>query len=106
MDEDGSMSGIKGVVTQDHAVNETQGRIVDRTQEHFGTSDVAVVAWRRLMLKSARALAEKDEAPQAVTATIDWANIKAATLKFPREKSWKDVVPLGSEKQFLPATAA
>src|SRR5262245_39749427 len=33
-----SFSGIEGINTQDHAVQESMGRIVDRTQEHLGTS--------------------------------------------------------------------
>jgi phthalate 4,5-dioxygenase oxygenase subunit len=101
-----NMSGIKGILTQDHAVSETQGAILDRTKEHLGTSDIAVVAWRRLMLRSARTLAEKGEAPEALTSPIDWGQIKAATIVFPIEQTWKDVAPLGSESKFVPAFAA
>lgn len=36
-----SMSGLEGILTQDHAVNETQGPILDRTREHLAASDVA-----------------------------------------------------------------
>jgi phthalate 4,5-dioxygenase oxygenase subunit len=101
-----NMSGLSGILTQDHAVSETQGRILDRTKEHLGTSDVAVVAWRRLMLRSARALAEQGERPQAATAEVDWGQIKAATIVFPASETWKEVAPLGSESKFLPAFAA
>jgi len=103
---DGLMSGIKGIMTQDHAVSETQGRILNRTKEHLGTSDMAVVAWRRMMLRSARTLAEKNEAPEAFSTPIDWANIRAVTLVYPKDKKWKDVVPLGTEGKFLPANVA
>jgi hypothetical protein len=44
-----NFSGIQGILVQDHAVSETQGPIVDRTREHLGTSDLALIAWRRLM---------------------------------------------------------
>jgi len=88
----GMMSGIKGVVTQDHAVSETQGRILDRTKEHLGTSDAAVVAWRRLMIRSARALAEKGEAPPGTQEPISWSKISAETVKLPSEASWKHEV--------------
>jgi hypothetical protein len=87
------MSGIKGVVTQDHAVCETQGKIIDRTKEHLGTSDVAVVAWRRLMLKAARALAEQGEAPPGTQKGIAWPKVSAETVKIMEDKSWKDEVP-------------
>ncbi len=89
----GMMSGIKGILTQDHAVCETQGRVLDRTKEHLGTSDMAVVAWRRLMLKSARALAEQGVAPPGTQPGIPWRKIVAETVRFPEQRSWKDEVP-------------
>jgi len=87
-------AGIRGVVTQDHAVSETQGPILDRTQEHLGTSDVAIVAWRRLLLKAARALAEKGEVPPALDATLPWPTVRADTKIYPRTRTWKEEVPL------------
>jgi phthalate 4,5-dioxygenase len=90
----GLMSGIKGIVTQDHAVSETQGRILDRTQEHLGSSDVAVVAWRRLMIRTARALADKGERPEMLANALRWQDIKAATLVIPEARGWKEEVPL------------
>ena len=58
-----SMSGIDGIVTQDHAVNESQGPIVDRSREHLGASDVAVIGMRRRMLAAARELQQGIEPP-------------------------------------------
>ena len=46
----GSWSGIVGVRSQDHAVAESMGPIVDRTREHLGASDVAVIRMRRRLL--------------------------------------------------------
>jgi phthalate 4,5-dioxygenase oxygenase subunit len=102
----GFMSGIRGILTQDHAVSETQGRILDRSKEHLGTSDVAVVAWRRLMLKAARALATNGEAPAVLNADLPWQEIKGATAGYPASKSWKDVVPLAREVSTAAANAA
>ncbi|WP_321890134.1 Rieske 2Fe-2S domain-containing protein [Paraburkholderia bannensis] len=92
-----SMSGIKGILTQDHAVSETQGRILDRTKEHLGTSDVAVVAWRRQMIRTARALAERNEVPLVLSAPIPWQQIRAATVIFSNERTWKQEVPLNPD---------
>jgi phenylpropionate dioxygenase-like ring-hydroxylating dioxygenase large terminal subunit len=89
----GMMSGIKGVVTQDHAVSETQGRILDRTKEHLGASDAAVVAWRRQIIRAARALAETGELPAALRGEWPWGQIKAVTLVCPDTQSWKEAVP-------------
>lgn len=92
MKSGGMMSGIKGVVTQDHAVSETQGRILDRTKEHLGTSDAAVVAWRRMIIRAARALAEKNEAPPGTQEPISWDEISAETIKLPEGQSWQQEV--------------
>jgi phenylpropionate dioxygenase-like ring-hydroxylating dioxygenase large terminal subunit len=89
----GMMSGIRGIVTQDHAVSETQGKILDRTKEHLGASDAAVVAWRRQIIRTARALAERGEAPQALSGGCPWNAIKAVTMVCPETKSWKDAIP-------------
>jgi phthalate 4,5-dioxygenase len=89
----GMMSGIKGIVTQDHAVSETQGRILDRTREHLGASDVAVVAWRRQIIRAARVLAETGELPQTLRLDLPWDEIKAVTMLCPDSQSWKDAVP-------------
>jgi phthalate 4,5-dioxygenase oxygenase subunit len=51
-----SYSGIDGIQNQDAAVQESMGAIVDRTEEHLGHSDLAVIRFRRLLLKLAREL--------------------------------------------------
>jgi phenylpropionate dioxygenase-like ring-hydroxylating dioxygenase large terminal subunit len=42
-------SGIQGIETQDRAMTEGMGEVCDRSQEHLGTSDLAVIAARRLL---------------------------------------------------------
>jgi phthalate 4,5-dioxygenase len=49
-----SYTGIKGFINQDMACQESMGPIVDRTQEHLGTSDVAIIRMRRRMLEALR----------------------------------------------------
>jgi len=50
----GGSTGIPGVNNQDRAIVESRGPIVDRENEHLGTSDVAVIAARRILLKLAK----------------------------------------------------
>ena len=45
-------SGIVGINTQDFALQEGMGPIVDRTKEHLGTSDRAIIAMRQLLLEA------------------------------------------------------
>jgi hypothetical protein len=49
-----SFTGIPGVNTQDMAVQESMGAIYDRSQEHLGTSDMAIIAARRLLIQAVR----------------------------------------------------
>ena len=49
-----SFTGISGVLNQDFAVQESMGPIDDRSAEHLGASDMAILHMRRLMLKAIR----------------------------------------------------
>ena len=51
-----NFTGITGVSEQDAAIQDSQGRIADRSHELLGPTDVGVVRFRRLMLEQARAL--------------------------------------------------
>jgi hypothetical protein len=51
-----SFTGIAGIRAQDAMVTESAGAIVDRAREHLGTSDKAVIAFRRRLLAAARSL--------------------------------------------------
>ena len=46
-----TFTGIEGIQAQDMAVQESMGSIVDRNEEHLGTSDTAIIAMRRRLLK-------------------------------------------------------
>jgi len=57
----GHSTGIPGINNQDRALVEAMGPIVDRENEHLGTSDVAIIQARRKLLRLARELAEGKE---------------------------------------------
>lgn len=57
-----TFTGITGINTQDFALQEGMGPIVDRSKEHLGSSDKAIVILRRLMLEAIRAV-ERGEKP-------------------------------------------
>ncbi len=59
-----NFTGIKGISEQDAAIQDSQGRIADRTREQLGPTDAGVVQFRRLMLQAARDLHEGRE-PEA-----------------------------------------
>jgi len=58
-----TFTGIDGVNTQDYALQEGMGGIVNRSLENLGTSDKAIVAMRRLMARSIEAVANGDAPP-------------------------------------------
>ena len=51
-----TFTGIEGVSEQDACIQDSQGVIADRTREHLGPTDLAIIQFRRLMLGAARAL--------------------------------------------------
>ena len=57
-----SFTGIKGINTQDMALQEGMGAIADRAQEYLGTSDRAIVVMRKLLLAATHAV-ERGETP-------------------------------------------
>ena len=61
--ERGNFSGVIGASIQDRAVQESMGPICDRTQEHLGTSDKAVIFYRRLLLQKLKELADDKPLP-------------------------------------------
>ena len=48
----GNFTGIEGINTQDVAIQEGMGKIVDRSKEHLGSTDRAIVTMRRLLLEA------------------------------------------------------
>ncbi|SRR5712691_1052114 len=85
-----SFTGIPGVNTQDIAVQESMGPIYDRTQEHLGTSDLAVITTRRLLLDAARAV-QKGQDP------LGWDGgcsdrVRPAEGLLPASVPWHDAI--------------
>ena len=60
-----TFTGITGIGTQDVALQEGMGPIVDRSQELLVGSDAAIVAMRRMLLEATRAV-ERGEDPPGV----------------------------------------
>src|SRR5882762_1811809 len=73
----GNFTGIAGIPAQDIAMWEGMGPISDRSQERVGASDVAVVAFRRLMVEAARTMREGGAAIGTTQPHIPHANISS-----------------------------
>jgi phthalate 4,5-dioxygenase oxygenase subunit len=53
----GDFTGIKGIPAQDMAMWESMGPIADRSADHLGASDVAIIQFRRQMVAAAKSAA-------------------------------------------------
>ncbi|MFN0073961.1 MAG: aromatic ring-hydroxylating dioxygenase subunit alpha, partial [Chloroflexota bacterium] len=93
-----SFTGIRGIREQDLAVQEGMGPIYDRSKERLGTSDTAIIAARRRMLRAIGAL-EAGTLPYELQDGSVY-RIRSAALVLPR------TVPfLEGARQALVATA-
>jgi phthalate 4,5-dioxygenase len=84
-----SHTGIMGVNNEDIAVQEAMGPIFDRTKEHLGTSDIAVIRMRRIMLDAARALVEEGTTPIGLTEPVPYNALHAIERMLPLDASWR-----------------
>jgi phthalate 4,5-dioxygenase oxygenase subunit len=76
-----SMSGIQSFASQDQAMQEGMGPLVDRTRERLGTSDTAIIAMRRLLLQEVRALQQGHEPVAAQHGELYWVRSASTILK-------------------------
>jgi phthalate 4,5-dioxygenase len=83
-----TFTGITGLNTQDFALQEGMGPIVDRSKEFLGSSDRAIVAMRRLLLEAIDDVAEGKTPRGAVPA--DSRGIRPFDGFVPVGKSWQD----------------
>src|SRR5579859_37559 len=86
-----SYTGIEGVSEQDSAVQEAMGPVVDRSQEHLGTSDTAIIAARRLLLREARELQREGRGPAAVQRPEAF-RVRSASMMLKRDVSYEETV--------------
>lgn len=94
-----SWSGIRGLFPQDNAVQESMGAIVDRTIEHLGTTDIAIIAARRLYIKAARELVDQGIEPPGVWEQKEYAHIASDAYLQDADKSWRTERPLDARFQ-------
>ena len=85
-----SFTGITGVNTQDFALQEAMGPVVDRSKEHLGTTDRAVIVMRQCLLDATRAV-ERGETPQGVDPQAS-RTVRPADHYVPLDVDWKEAL--------------
>jgi phthalate 4,5-dioxygenase oxygenase subunit len=85
----GDFTGIKGIPTQDMAMWETMGPIVDRTKDRLGASDLAVVEFRKMMVDAARTMRSGGTAIGTTEPRIPHAKLSSFEGIVPKTVNWR-----------------
>src|ERR671939_154955 len=80
-------TGIEGTNTQDFAVQESMGPIYDRTQEHLGSADTAIIQMRRLLLQAIR---DVEEGRDPVGSQGQGSHVRPAQMYLPEDANWTE----------------
>ncbi len=84
----GDFTGIVGIPAQDMAMWESMGPIADRSRDHPGSSDVAVVQFRRMMVAAVKKF--QDGGPAIGTGEHPpYAQLASVERIVPKTTDWK-----------------
>jgi phthalate 4,5-dioxygenase oxygenase subunit len=95
MESGKSASGLRGVQVEDAVIQESMGPIFDRSTEHLGSTDVAVVRMRRLMLQAVRGHMKDGKPPLGLNDDIPYDRLRAEEAIISRDTTWQEVCKLG-----------
>jgi phthalate 4,5-dioxygenase oxygenase subunit len=88
--KNGSWTGINGFSNQDMACQESMGPIVDRTAEHLGTSDIAIIRMRKRMLEAV-GLFQEGKPLIGLDPELPYERIRTEQLIVPIDQPWQSV---------------
>jgi phthalate 4,5-dioxygenase oxygenase subunit len=88
--KNGSYTGIKGFTNQDMACQESMGVVADRTREHLGTSDIAIIRMRRRMLEALRR-SQAGETPLGQETELPYERLRGDQRVIPIGAPWQTV---------------
>ncbi len=87
-----TFSGIHGINMEDIAVHESMGPIYDRSREHLGSSDLAVIHFRRMMLESAERFAASGDTPVGLREPFEHGRLRTGEGMVPHGERWHIVM--------------
>ena len=82
-----TFTGIEGINTQDQAIQESMGPIVDRSGENLANSDMAIVIARRMLLDAASTVADGGDPPGTGDS---YYNVRAIDAILPNDVDWRE----------------
>jgi len=84
-----TFTGIDGINIQDRAIQESMGRICDRTREHLGPADKAIIQARRLLLGAVKTV-QAGGTPAGVAPS--YYPLRASEGVIPRDADWRELL--------------
>jgi phthalate 4,5-dioxygenase oxygenase subunit len=92
-----SWTGVHGILQQDNIVQESMGPIANRTKEHLGATDAAVIRMRRIMLESVRRVQEGGD-PIGLDRPIDYFGIRDGAGVIDKDTPWQTLLDSNEEQ--------
>ncbi|QWW72382.1 Rieske 2Fe-2S domain-containing protein [Rhizobium sp. WYJ-E13] len=92
----GDFTGISGFPHQDIVMWETMGSMANRTEERLGASDVAIVEFRRTMVKAVREFLEGKPAIGTQASRGPRPGLRSFEGVIPKTTDWRDLGKAGS----------
>ena len=94
-----TFTGIEGINAQDRAIQESMGVIVDRSREHLGPADKAIIQLRK-KLRDAVRVVETGGTPDGLGTT--YYDLCAGEGVLPRDADWRlELTPVMKPEQIL-----
>jgi len=94
-----SYTGIDGINVQDRAIQESMGRIVDRSKEHLGPADKAIIQTRKLLRQAVKTV-EAGGTPAGTSTS--YYTLRAHEAVLPRSADWRaEMTPEMSSEAIL-----
>jgi len=87
-----SFTGLRGVNFEDIAIHESMGPIYDRTKEHLGSSDLAVIHYRRMMIEAAEQFVQTGKPQIGFAEPVDHGRLRAGEGMVPHSERWQVVM--------------
>jgi phenylpropionate dioxygenase-like ring-hydroxylating dioxygenase large terminal subunit len=85
-----NFSGVEGAAIQDLAVQESMGPIYDRREEHLGTSDRAIIYYRRMLARLTKDVEAGTPLP-ALDPALDFKRRSVACF-MPSDRPWQEAL--------------
>jgi phthalate 4,5-dioxygenase oxygenase subunit len=92
----GDFTGIHGIPTQDMAMWESMGPIADRSEDHLGSSDLAVLQFRRQMVAAVKAFQKGAAAPGAAEPRPRHLDLASFEGMLPKGADWRALTRRGA----------